>query len=191
MTPPLDKARGLMALSEKATPGTWFHCQPFQRVEKNRTVHGSVAGQWVDFISTEPAPVHRRIVVPMHDAESNNRVTSEDMAFIAAACNFARTDLPALLAEVERLRWRPIETAPEGRPVLLGWMERDYDGSYSERYDFDLIEDGCWARYEDHYQLAHSVAVPEGTQMPPEAPPYQFWMDIRPFPTAPAKEAQS
>ncbi len=104
MTPPLDKARGLMALSEKATPGTWFHCQPFQRVEKNRTVHGSVAGQWVDFISTEPAPVHRRIVVPMHDAESNNRVTSEDMAFIAAACNFARTDLHALVAEVERLR---------------------------------------------------------------------------------------
>jgi predicted aspartyl protease len=103
MTPPLDKARGLMALSEKATPGTWFHCQPFQRVEKNRTVHGSVAGQWVDFISTEPAPVHRRIVVPMHDAESNNRVTSEDMAFIAAACNFARTDLTALLAEVERV----------------------------------------------------------------------------------------
>lgn len=128
MTPPLDKARGLMALSEKATPGTWFHCQPFQRVEKNRTVHGSVAGQWVDFISTEPAPVHRRIVVPMHDAESNNRVTSEDMAFIAAACNFARTDLPALLAEVERL------TELNSRRTARLWDEK-IDQALSELLD--------------------------------------------------------
>ncbi|MFT3806066.1 hypothetical protein [Arenimonas sp.] len=100
---PLDAARLVMESAEKATPGPWFHCQPFQRVEKYRTVHGPVAGQWVDFVSTEPTPVHRRIVIPMHDAESGRRVISEDMAFITAACNFARTDLPALVAEVERL----------------------------------------------------------------------------------------
>ncbi|MCC7082558.1 MAG: hypothetical protein IT530_17975 [Burkholderiales bacterium] len=55
--------------------------------------------QRVDFVATEPKPVHKRIVIPMEGRESN--VRSEDMAYIAA-CN--PENIAALLAEIDRLR---------------------------------------------------------------------------------------
>ena len=100
------------ALAAGPTPGKWFHCQPFQRVEKMRTIHGVVPAQRVDFVATEPEPVHKRIVIPMEGRESN--VRSEDMAYIAACSPENITTLladrdereAALRAELERERLR-------------------------------------------------------------------------------------
>lgn len=79
----MTKLEQLRKLAEAATPGPWYHCQPFQSVSKQTTIHGPVPAQRVDFVSTEKEPVHKKIVLPMQGREANIR--SEDMAFIAAA----------------------------------------------------------------------------------------------------------
>lgn len=73
------------ALYEKATQGPWYHVQPFQTVPAERTVHGPVPAQRVDFVSTVPGPVHRCVVIPMEGSE--RAVRSTDMAFITALVN--------------------------------------------------------------------------------------------------------
>lgn len=101
------------ALSAGPTPGPWHHCQPFQSVRAERTIHGPVPAQRVDFVSTKTQPVHERIIIPMAGTEAH--VRSEDMAFIAA-CNpeniaalLAHVDAQA--AEIERLReWIALDT---------------------------------------------------------------------------------
>lgn len=84
------------ALAVGPTPGPWHHCQPFQSVRAERTIHGPVPAQRVDFVSTKTQPVHERIIIPMAGREAH--VRSEDMAFIAA-CN--PENIAALLAHVE------------------------------------------------------------------------------------------
>lgn len=84
------------ALSAGPTPGPWHHCQPFQSVRAERTIHGPVPAQRVDFVSTKTQPVHERIIIPMAGKEAH--VRSEDMMFIAA-CN--PTNIAAILAHVE------------------------------------------------------------------------------------------
>lgn len=78
--------------------------------------------------------------------------------------------------------WRPIEAAPEGRLVVVGWMDTE-DSHYPENYDFDYLEDGLWAKHADCVEHAHAVA-PSGSKMPKEQPPYQWWMDLPAFPAA-------
>lgn len=78
--------------------------------------------------------------------------------------------------------WQPIETAPEGRLVVVGWLDTE-DSHYPENYEFDYLEDGIWAKHEDCVEHAHAVAPP-GSKMPKEHPPYQWWMDLPAFPAA-------
>ncbi len=78
--------------------------------------------------------------------------------------------------------WQPIDTAPEGRLVVVGWLDAE-DSHYPENYEFDYLEDGLWAKHEDCVEHAHAVAPP-GSQMPKEQPPYQWWMDLPAFPAA-------
>ena len=78
--------------------------------------------------------------------------------------------------------WRPIETAPEGRLVVVGWMDTE-DSHYPENYDFDYLEDGLWAKHADCVEQAQAVAPP-GSQMPKEQPPYQWWLDLPAFTAA-------
>jgi len=78
------------------------------------------------------------------------------------------------------LEWQPIETAPEGRLVVVGWLDTE-DSHYPENYEFDYLEGGLWAKHEDCVEHAHAVAPP-GSQMPKEQPPYQWWMDLPAFP---------
>jgi len=78
--------------------------------------------------------------------------------------------------------WQPIETAPEGRLVVVGWLDAE-DSNYPENYEFDYLEDGLWAKHEDCVQHAQAVAPP-GSQMPKEQPPYQWWLDLPAFPAA-------
>ena len=84
------------ALAARPTQGPWHHCQPFQSVRAERTLHGTVPAQRVDFVSTKTQPVHERIIIPMAGKEAH--VRSEDMAFIAA-CN--PENIAAILAHVE------------------------------------------------------------------------------------------
>ena len=78
--------------------------------------------------------------------------------------------------------WQPIETAPEGRLVVVGWLDTE-DSHYPENYEFDYLEGGLWSKHEDYVEHAHAVAPP-GSQMPKEQPPYQWWMDLPAFPAA-------
>ena len=73
----------LRRVAEGATPGPWFHVQPFQIAPTMRTIHGTVPAQRVDFVAREMKPVHSRPIVPMEGRE--NTALSCDMAFIAAA----------------------------------------------------------------------------------------------------------
>lgn len=75
--------------------------------------------------------------------------------------------------------WQPIETAPEGRLVVVGWLDAE-DTHYPENYEFDYLEGGLWAKHEDCVEHANAVAPP-GSQMPKEQPPYQWWMDLPAF----------
>jgi hypothetical protein len=105
----------LRELAEAATPGPWYHCQPFQRVEKQRTIHGPVPAQRVDFVSTCKEPVHKEVVLPMQGREAN--IKSENMAFIAAINPqhlIALLDLVELQHTLLRetgLEWRRIKEA--------------------------------------------------------------------------------
>jgi len=83
--------------------------------------------------------------------------------------------------------WQPIETAPEGRLVVVGWLDTE-DSHYPENYEFDYLEDGIWAKHEDCVEHAFAVAPP-GSKMPKEQPPYQWWMDLPAFPAARPQEA--
>jgi len=89
----------LREVAEKATPGPWYHVQAFQRVPNVRTIHGSVDGHRVDFVSTSKEPVHTTIIASMEGRESAMR--SCDMAFIAT---FNPATAIALIDELAVLR---------------------------------------------------------------------------------------
>lgn len=78
--------------------------------------------------------------------------------------------------------WKPIESAPEGRLVVVGWLDTE-DSHFPENYEFDYLEDGLWAKHEDCAEHAFAVAPP-GSKMPKEQPPYQWWLDLPAFPAA-------
>lgn len=75
--------------------------------------------------------------------------------------------------------WQPIETAPESKLVVVGWI----DDEGEDRQEFDYIEDGLWIHHADLVEHAQMVAPP-GSKMPKEQPPYQWWMDLPAFPAA-------
>lgn len=79
----------------------------------------------------------------------------------------------------EAPEWQPIETAPESKLVVVGWM----DDEGEDRQEFDYIEDGLWIHHADLVEHAQMVAPP-GSKMPKEQPPYQWWMDLPAFPAA-------
>lgn len=76
--------------------------------------------------------------------------------------------------------WQPIETAPEGVLVVVGWFEAE-DSETPERHDFDWKEDGCWMKHEDRYQEFCSVASP-GSRGPKQNAPYTHWLEVPPIP---------
>ena len=124
----IKKLRELLA---KGTQGEWHHVQAFQSVPAQKTIHGTVPGQRVDYVSTWPGPgtpKGHRVIVPMEtltDSGVARTVSSNDMALITAAVNA----LPALLDEVERMR-EALETISErhvpDQPAADGSEEADY-----------------------------------------------------------------
>lgn len=76
------------------------------------------------------------------------------------------------------MEWQPIETAPEGILVVVGWLEDDLE--HPERYDFDQKEDGVWYVHEENVQYADACA-PAGSRMPKQTAPYEYWMPLPPM----------
>jgi hypothetical protein len=98
--------------------------------------------------------------------------------------NTPPADQPLALRLSEGLgAWLPIATAPEGRLIVVGWLDGE-DDEHPERHDFDWLEDGCWTRYADHVEYAYMVA-PRGSRMPPQRAPYTHWLDLPAIPKAP------
>lgn len=75
--------------------------------------------------------------------------------------------------------WHAIESAPEGKLVVVAWL----DDEGGERQEFDYIEDGMWVHHADLVEHAQMVAPP-GSKLPKEQPPYMWWMDLPAFPAA-------
>lgn len=129
----LDLPR-LRELALKATPGPWHHCQPYMVVPAQKTVHGTVPAERVDYVSTWPdrgTPPGHRVVIPM-PTECGPGVRSSDMAFIAAAnpATILRLldRLDQLTEENERLRTGGF-TAKDG----LRWVPKDSRDAAEER----------------------------------------------------------
>jgi hypothetical protein len=95
----------------------------------------------------------------------------------------APSETAAIAAIAAALRaapeWQPIETAPEGKLIVVAWL----DDEGGERQEFDYIEDGMWIHHADLVEHAQMVAPP-GSKMPKEQPPYQWWMDLPVLPAA-------
>ncbi|WP_198363722.1 hypothetical protein [Burkholderia ubonensis] len=72
--------------------------------------------------------------------------------------------------------WQPIETAPADTAVIVFWLDPESPEN-PERYDFDMLDEGCWRQWTDHYDWAHSVA-PAGSRLPCEQPPYTHWKPL-------------
>ncbi|KGC15247.1 hypothetical protein DM48_350 [Burkholderia gladioli] len=111
------------------------------------------------------------------DEETRGEIVAKLAAIIRAA-----SPAPAIPAG----DWQPVETAPEGELVVVFWLDPNAAVEL-ECYDFDMLEDGSWRQWTDHYEWAHSVApvteVP--CTMPREHPPYTHWKRLG-TPTEPA-----
>ncbi|MDE4918597.1 hypothetical protein ACUXAV_000696 [Cupriavidus metallidurans] len=77
--------------------------------------------------------------------------------------------------------WQPISTAPEGVPLVVGWLDST-DPENPERHDFDCKEDGVWLQHADRYDHFCMVAPP-GSRGPKEDAPYLVWMPLPSFAT--------
>lgn len=67
--------------------------------------------------------------------------------------------------------WQPIETAPEGRMVVVFWL--DSDGV--ECHNFDLFDDGVWSNYFNEFEHLSIAGAACGR---PEDAPYTHWTPL-------------
>jgi hypothetical protein len=85
--------------------------------------------------------------------------------------------------------WQPIETAPEGKLVVVAWLDKD-DPENPERHAFDFIEDDGWVKHNEDYDHFCCVAPP-GSTGPSADAPYTHWLLIPELPEAPANQKQA
>lgn len=75
------------------------------------------------------------------------------------------------------MSWQPINTAPDGETVVVGWIS---EGGF-ECYDFDICDEGLWIGHESAREHFLAVASP-GDTGPGVDPPYTHWMSIEKLP---------
>lgn len=88
-------------------------------------------------------------------------------------------------AQSEGLRkdaWQPIETAPEGKLLVVAWLDKD-DPDNPERHAFDFIEDDGWVRHNEDYDRFLYVAT-LGSTGPSAHAPYTHWIELPEVPAA-------
>lgn len=82
MSPEISKLmKEMREKAEKATPGEWFHVQPFMTVPGVMTLHGPVMAKRVDFVSTAVAYPHGQSIISMPGGPCHTK--SNDMAYIS------------------------------------------------------------------------------------------------------------
>lgn len=136
------------ARAAAATEGPWHHCQAFETVGEERTIHGRVPAQRVDYVSTwagPGTPKGHRVVIPMEGRECH--VSSNDMAFIA----HARTDIPALIEIIERLE-ATSGSFERSNAYLLGRLEETATERDKLREALETIQQ----TYEDEIQARYT-----------------------------------
>lgn len=79
--------------------------------------------------------------------------------------------------------WQPIETAPEGVLLVVGWLDAE-DEEHPERHDFDYLEDGVWQKHSENVEY-FQVCAPAGSRGPKEQAPYTHFMPMGSIPPAP------
>lgn len=90
--------------------------------------------------------------------------------------------------ENERLRkdspqqstWQPIAAAPDDKPLIVGWV----DLTNTDRYYFDIKQDGVWQDHDDMCDMAEACA-PAGSVLPNRNPPYEYFIEIPTLPEPP------
>lgn len=93
-----------------------------------------------------------------------------------------RAELSALDWALKHLEWQPIETAPEGVQLVVFWVDPTGWPGEQDRYDFDMLEDGCWLAHANHHEHYLMVGGPFMGPGPGEKAPYTHWMMlVRPF----------
>lgn len=121
-------------------------------------------------------------------AKCSERFPSIHERFSYKVALFRKEQLDLYTTKVieEAMKWQPIETAPEEKLVIVGWL-CDYDTENPDRVDFDYKEDGMWRKHSELYEEFICVAPPE-SRGPKENAPYTHWMDLQPLPTPPQGE---
>ena len=113
-----------------------------------------------------------------------------EIGALKARITALESERATLLHEVEiHARWQPIETAPEGRLVVVAWLDKD-DPKNPERHMFDFIEDDGWVKHNEDYDHFCCVAPP-GSTGPSADAPYTHWLLIPDIPGAPANQKQA
>jgi hypothetical protein len=108
---------------------------------------------------------------------------SDDMKSLGPA-DMVETPLYAS-TQSEGLRkdaWQPIETAPEGKLLVVAWLDKD-DPDNPERHAFDFIEDDGWVRHNEDYDRFLYVAT-LGSTGPSAHAPYTHWIELPEVPAA-------
>lgn len=81
------------------------------------------------------------------------------------------------MAEKMLSAWQPIATAPDGRLILVGWLDAK-DAEHPERHEFEWLEEGCWTRWHDHAEHVEII----GGHGVSYTPPYTHWMYLPDIP---------
>lgn len=112
-----------------------------------------------------------------HDKQANEY--ARQVAHWIGKFDEVKAERDQLRAELEKVRWQPIETAPQDMTecVVVRWV----DSEGQEHQDFDYKEDGCWMRWHDH--AAHVEVI--GGHGVSYTPPYQHYMPLPAAPTPP------
>ena len=111
-------------------------------------------------------------------ARLNGMGAERELALMAQVSRL-EAERDQLRAELEKVRWQPIETAPQDMTecVVVRWV----DGDGQEHQDFDYTEDGCWVGWHEHAEHVEMI----GGHGVSYTPPYQHYMPLPAAPTPP------
>lgn len=99
---------------------------------------------------------------------------------LAAACATPQAAQQAAQAPVG---WQPIDQAPKGELVVVGWRD-ETDAEHPDRHDFDYLEDGYWVNHSNNHEHYIMVGGPKLGPGPSEQAPYTHFMRMGSIPAS-------
>jgi hypothetical protein len=110
-------------------------------------------------------------------ADAGHPLCNENSNLVLNALRELIAERDALASQAREPEWRGIDSAPEGEPVVVFWLEEDDATDHPERYEIDFLDDGVWQHHDDNYQHFCAVAPP-GSTGPSERAPYTHWKPL-------------